>query len=49
MKPENIMFVNDEDEDVKIIDFGLGKKYCTNKQLNSIVGTPYYVAPEIFS
>lgn len=45
IKPENIMFNEDE---VKIIDFGLSKKFQAEVQkFNSFTGTPYYVAPEV--
>ena len=49
LKPENIMYVGpEEDSEIKIIDFGLSKKK-TNKSatLDTVVGTPYYVAPEV--
>ena len=50
LKPENILFT-EEDNDInnntiKIIDFGLSRKFTRNK-LSSPVGTCYYVAPEI--
>jgi calcium-dependent protein kinase len=45
IKPENIMFNEDE---VKIIDFGLSKKFNSGiEKFNSFTGTPYYVAPEV--
>ena len=47
LKPENILYENNnENADLKIIDFGLSKKF-KGIELNSIVGSPYYVAPEI--
>lgn len=47
LKPENILFENkSEFSDIKIIDFGLSRKY-TDDELHSIVGSPYYVAPEV--
>ena len=49
LKPENIMYGSDER--VKIIDFGLSKltlmKNGGNTSLKTLVGTPYYVAPEV--
>jgi calcium-dependent protein kinase len=47
LKPENIIFTNkSEDSSIKIIDFGLSNKFGVNS-LHTIVGTPYYVAPEV--
>jgi len=48
IKPENILFENNEpDSDIKIIDFGLSRKYNLNQKMHTILGTPYYVAPEV--
>ena len=48
LKPENFMFSSPEpDAEVKIIDFGLSTKFVKKSQMNDIVGTPYYVAPEV--
>jgi len=45
IKPENIMF---NDKEVKIIDFGLSKKFHSGvAKFKSFLGTPYYVAPEV--
>jgi len=47
-KPENILFdTKDEDSSIKIIDFGLARKYAGNRPMSTIVGTPYYIAPEV--
>lgn len=49
LKPENILYESQvEFSDLKIIDFGLSKKFPKNgKNLSSVVGSPYYVAPEV--
>lgn len=49
LKPENIMYSKKgDDAEIKIIDFGLSKKTKTKKsKLATMVGTPYYVAPEV--
>ena len=49
IKPENIM-ITDEDE-VKLIDFGLSKisKETRKNNLHTATGTPYYMAPEVFT
>jgi calcium-dependent protein kinase len=33
--------------EVKMIDFGLSKRYAGHSKLETVVGTPYYVAPEV--
>lgn len=46
LKPENILFESKaEFSDLKIIDFGLSRK--VEGTLSSLVGSPYYVAPEV--
>lgn len=48
LKPENILFeTNDLDSEIKLIDFGLSRTYQTNEKMHTILGTPYYVAPEV--
>ena len=44
IKPENIMVT--ESGSVRLIDFGLSKA-SGKKQLHTIAGTPYYMAPEV--
>ena len=44
IKPENIM-INDADT-VRLIDFGLSKA-SKKRNLSTIAGTPYYMAPEV--
>jgi calcium-dependent protein kinase len=48
IKPENIMFSSASDDDsLKLIDFGLSKILSNDNKMNSIVGTIYYMAPEV--
>lgn len=48
LKPENFVFSSKEhDAEIKIIDFGLSKKFMKEHIMHDIVGTPYYVAPEV--
>ena len=51
MKPENFLFsTKNEDAVIKIIDFGLSRHDDTaTKIMNTKVGTPYYVAPEVLN
>ncbi|KAJ6303935.1 hypothetical protein OIU77_017753 [Salix suchowensis] len=48
LKPENFLFVNEsEDSPLKAIDFGLSVFFKPGDVLNDVVGSPYYVAPEV--
>ncbi|XP_061358201.1 CDPK-related kinase 4-like [Gastrolobium bilobum] len=48
LKPENFLFVSkDEDAVMKVIDFGLSDFVRPDQRLNDIVGSAYYVAPEV--
>lgn len=49
IKPENFLFkTKTPDAEVKIIDFGLAKKFGDPlNDMHTIVGTPLYIAPEV--
>lgn len=48
LKPENFLFVNEkEDSPLKTIDFGLSIFFKPGDIFNDVVGSPYYVAPEV--
>ncbi|KAK9093821.1 hypothetical protein Scep_025290 [Stephania cephalantha] len=48
LKPENFLFTTREDDaTMKIIDFGLSDFIRPEERLNDIVGSAYYVAPEV--
>ncbi|XP_027345960.1 CDPK-related kinase 5-like isoform X2 [Abrus precatorius] len=48
LKPENFLFTSkDENSDLKAIDFGLSDFVKLDERLNDIVGSAYYVAPEV--
>ncbi|KAF7804210.1 calcium-dependent protein kinase 26-like [Senna tora] len=48
LKPENFLFVNeDEESPLKAIDFGLSAFFKPGDIFNDVVGSPYYVAPEV--
>ncbi|KAG6765038.1 hypothetical protein NC652_020122 [Populus alba x Populus x berolinensis] len=48
LKPENFLFVNQkEDSLLKTIDFGLSIFFKPGERFNDVVGSPYYVAPEV--
>lgn len=53
LKPENFL-MNDisETSEVKLIDFGLSKRFSKEEEvekMHTVVGTPYYVAPEVLT
>ncbi|TYH62973.1 hypothetical protein ES332_D07G158000v1 [Gossypium tomentosum] len=48
LKPENFLFTSGgENADMKLIDFGLSDFIRPDERLNDIVGSAYYVAPEV--
>uniref|UniRef100_A0A1A9V4M4 Protein kinase domain-containing protein n=1 Tax=Glossina austeni TaxID=7395 RepID=A0A1A9V4M4_GLOAU len=47
LKPENILCLTEEGNRIKIIDFGLARKYDPDKKLQILFGTPEFVAPEV--
>ncbi|KAL0338727.1 UNVERIFIED_CONTAM: Calcium-dependent protein kinase [Sesamum angustifolium] len=48
LKPENFLFVDDEEESLlKTIDFGLSIFFRPGETFTDVVGSPYYVAPEV--
>lgn len=48
LKPENFLFSSkDEESTLKAIDFGLSDFVKPDERLNDIVGSAYYVAPEV--
>ncbi|KAF8396274.1 hypothetical protein HHK36_017889 [Tetracentron sinense] len=48
LKPENFLFSSKDDEcPLKLIDFGLSDFVKPDERLNDIVGSAYYVAPEV--
>ena len=52
LKPENILVDGIEKDgcmNIKIIDFGTAKIFNKNKSENKIVGSAYYIAPEVLA
>ena len=45
IKPENILF--DEGNAIKVADFGSSEVVREGEMVNGVVGTPYYVPPEV--
>lgn len=49
LKPENIMCVDTNGSDVKLIDFGLARKFTGRESIKLMSGTPEFVAPEVIN
>ncbi|CAN1278434.1 CDPK-related protein kinase [Linum perenne] len=48
LKPENFLYTSkEENSHLKVIDFGLSDYVRPDERLNDIVGSAYYVAPEV--
>ena len=48
LKPENLLYLNkNENSPIKVIDFGMSKRFTHEKFMNEKVGTAYYISPEI--
>ncbi|CAF2077737.1 unnamed protein product [Brassica oleracea] len=48
LKPENFLYTSkEENSQLKVIDFGLSDFVRPDERLNDIVGSAYYVAPEV--
>ncbi|XP_059656247.1 calcium-dependent protein kinase SK5 isoform X2 [Cornus florida] len=48
LKPENFLFTStDENAALKATDFGLSVYYKPGESFSDVVGSPYYVAPEV--
>lgn len=46
-QPENILCLTKTGNRIKIIDFGLARKFDPSKKLQVLFGTPEFVAPEV--
>lgn len=49
LKPENILCLHRDSHQIKLIDFGLAKKYDPQNPLRVMFGTPEFVAPEVIN
>ncbi|XP_013007398.1 myosin light chain kinase 3 isoform X2 [Cavia porcellus] len=47
LKPENILCVSQTGHQIKIIDFGLARRYKPQEKLKVNFGTPEFLAPEV--
>jgi len=49
LKPENILCVDKTGTGIKIIDFGLARKFDPNQSTKVLLGTPEFVSPEVIN
>ncbi|KAH9524018.1 hypothetical protein Btru_047904 [Bulinus truncatus] len=49
LKPENILCVAENSNRIKIIDFGLARKYNPEETVKFMFGTPEFIAPEVIN
>lgn len=47
LKPENILIANTDPMKILVTDFGFSRTFDENEKLNDMLGTPYFIAPEI--
>ena len=47
LKPLNIFLIKNQNLDIKIGDFGVAKILKENNFANTLIGTPYYISPEL--
>ncbi|MQM05971.1 hypothetical protein Taro_038797 [Colocasia esculenta] len=48
LKPENFLYADETDDSLlKVIDFGLSVFFRPGERFSEIVGSPYYMAPEV--
>lgn len=43
------MFLDEKQDKIKLIDFGLSKSFKRDSKLKTVLGTPFYVAPEVIT
>lgn len=48
-QPENIMCINRDSHEIKLIDFGLAQRLKPDSQIRVLFGTPEFIAPEIIN
>jgi len=47
LKPENFLFIEEDSSTIKAIDFGLSEFFSPGTKFTDVVGSAYYVAPEV--
>ena len=46
-QPENVMLKNLHSHQLKLIDFGLSRKFKAGEEIREMLGTPEFVSPEV--
>eukprot|EP00249_Psilotum_nudum_P005281 c18733_g1_i1 orf=254-1798(-) len=49
LKPENILFATSPSSPIKLIDFGLAVRFSRGQRFSGMVGSAYYIAPEVLN
>lgn len=49
LKPENLLIDQQSCVELKVIDFGTSQQFAEDKTIEGLVGTAYYIAPEVLS
>ena len=49
IKSENILYKSENSDIVKLIDFGSATEFSQNIKMSEVVGTAYYMAPEVIN
>ena len=50
LKPENLLYLNkDKNSPIKVIDFGMSKRFDSKHLMSEKVGTAYYISPEVLN
>jgi len=49
LKPENVLIDKEQNNTLKIIDFGTACKFKDGELMNTTHGTSYYIAPEVLN
>ena len=47
LQPENVMLKNLNSHQLKLIDFGLSRKFKPGEEIREMLGTPEFVSPEV--
>ena len=47
LKPENLLVDDQDNDQIKIIDFGTAQEFDPDEKMSQLFGTAYYIAPEI--
>ena len=49
LKPENVLLDSKDKQTIKVIDFGTSQVFANEEKMELVLGTAYYIAPEILS